>query len=352
MNNERQRTSSHAGSDSRSTTRAKKFRPWLLIPADWAHEFGPLGLAIYSHLFGKGSNRTFKSFMWKGLFFKNRFGIAGGVDKNAEQVEDWWRLGAGFIEIGTVTMVPQDANPGTIISRDIASESLWNKMGFPSDGAREVHFNLRNLPYRHSPIFVNIGKNRNTANANAEQDYLNLIEELHEVADVFVINISSPNTSGLRELQSKENLSRLLTPILNKAKNYSTPVLLKLSPDLDKDALAEALLNSHELGIDGWILANTTLTRPADVNYPAEGGMSGRPLGPISKQVLQWAVEILGSKRQGKLIVSVGGVMSAEDAFERLQLGADLVQIYSGLVYNGPGFLQEILAKAEKTFSK
>lgn len=319
-------------------------KPWLLLPPRWAHDLSPLALPLYSLVFGQHSPPAWRSFTWRGLTFKNPLGIAGGVDKNAEHLKEWWALGCGFVEVGTVTPRPQHANPGKILDRDLKHQSMWNRMGFPSHGADEVFYNLNYYgPYYRTPIFVNIGKNRETPNEEAVNDYLSLVDKFRPMADVFVVNISSPNTRGLRDLQSKENLSRLLGMIVQKVSHYQpTPVLVKLSPDMPEEVLAETVLHCHELGVDGFVLTNTTLSRHEGCPYPAEGGLSGAPLKNLSEKALSVALQALGEKRQGKLMVSVGGVMSPEDVTRRLALGADLVQIYSALVFQGPGFFQQV----------
>lgn len=320
-------------------------KPWLLIPPSWAHDLAPLALPFYALLNGK-QTPAWRSFTWRGLDFKNPLGIAGGVDKNAENLKEWWSLGCGFVEVGTVTPKPQLPNPGKILDRDKANFSLWNRMGFPSHGADEVFFNLTSYaPNYRTPIFVNIGKNRDTSNEEALNDYSLLIDKFRPVADAFVVNISSPNTKGLRDLQSRENLERLIAPIVNKVSHYQpTPVLVKLSPDLGEEALADAVLQCHEVGVDGFVLTNTTLSRHAGCSYPAEGGMSGKPLAELSKKALKVAQDALGSKRQGKLLVSVGGMMTPEDVVQRLNDGADLVQAYSALSFHGPKFFLDVMA--------
>lgn len=271
-------------------------------------------------------------------------GIAGGVDKNAEHLKDWWSLGCGFVEIGTVTPRPQTPNPGKIMDRDLQLHAMWNKMGFPSEGGDETFFNLASYaPNYRTPIFVNIGKNRHTPNNQAAQDYLTLIDQFRPFADAYVVNISSPNTKGLRELQNKENLSTLIGPLVDRVSRFEpTPILVKLSPDMGDDALAETIDHCVSLGVDGFVLTNTTLSRPANCHFPDEGGLSGAPLKELSRRALQVAVESLGNKRKDLLLISVGGILTPEDVFERLQMGADLVQIYSALVFHGPSFFLDV----------
>ncbi len=318
-------------------------RPWLLLPPQWAHDLSSLALPLISLLYEKDTPH-WNSFDWKGLHFANPVGIAGGVDKNAENINDWLRLGCGFIEVGTVTPFPQEPNPGKIMDRDLQLKAMWNKMGFPSHGADEVFYNLKSFgPDYKAPIFVNIGKNRNTSNAEAVNDYLSLIHKFQPLADAFVVNISSPNTKGLRELQQKENLKALLGPLIEQTcKAKSAPILVKLSPDMSDEGLSESINNCHQLGVDGFVLTNTTLSRPQGCHFPPDGGLSGSPLKDLSKHALQIAAETLGKHKKEKLIVSVGGVMGPEDVFERLQMGANLVQIYSALVFHGPCFFHDV----------
>lgn len=318
-------------------------RPWLLLPPQWAHDLSPLALPLYSLIHGRKTPH-WKSFTWRDLHFANPLGIAGGVDKNAENLKDWWALGCGFVEVGTVTPLPQTPNPGKIMDRDMNLHAMWNKMGFPSEGAEETFYNLAfYAPNYRTPIFVNIGKNRHTPNNQAVQDYLTLVDKFRPFADAYVVNISSPNTKGLRDLQNKDNLTDLIGPIVDRVSHFEpTPVLVKLSPDMGDEALAETVLHCQELGVDGFVLTNTTLSRPPGCHFPSEGGLSGAPLKELSQRALKVAVESLGKKREGLLLVSVGGILTPEDVFERLQMGADLVQIYSALVFHGPSFFHDV----------
>lgn len=321
-------------------------RPWLLLPPKLAHDLTPFVLPFISFAFGK-ETPEWNSFTWRNLTFANPLGLAGGVDKDAEHLHEWWNLGCGFVEVGTVTPRTQSANPGKIMDRDHKLQAMWNKMGFPSHGADEVFYNLSSYaPQFRTPVFVNIGKNRTTPNHDAVRDYLTLVDKFRPFADAYVVNISSPNTQGLRELQNKDNLRNLLLPILDKVSHFEpTPVLIKLSPDMGDEALAEAITHCHEMGVDGFVLTNTTLTRPSGSHFPTEGGLSGAPLKNLSQRALQIAVQILGKNKDNKLLVSAGGIMSPDDVFERLQMGANLVQIYSALVFYGPTFFHEVARK-------
>lgn len=286
---------------------------------------------------------------WRGLEFKNPIGIAGGVDKTGNSVQGWWSLGAGFVEVGTVTPKQQTANPGQIIDRQIEEFALWNKMGFPNGGMVELKRTLKTIPRPYAtPLFVNIGKNRDTRNEDAVQDYAVLLNELHDVADVFVINISSPNTKGLRDLQSASALKTLLSHAMSSQKQSpKRPVLVKLSPDLSEAELKETLDISAECGIDGWILTNTTLSRTPQLKFSNEGGVSGKPLTELSRKALQTTVNHLGNSKGDRIIVSVGGILSVDEMKRRLDLGADLLQVYSGLIFNGPGFISKSIKQLQ-----
>lgn len=319
-------------------------KPWLWLPAKWAHDLGPYGLKILS-LFYSQPTPSWKSFKYNNLVFKNRLGTAGGVDKTGESLNSWEKLGCGFLEIGTITPLPQGPNPGKIIDRDLDSKSLWNKMGFPSPGADEVYYNVRNFKtHSQTPVFINIGKNRTTPNEEAAKDYLYLIERFQDVADAFVLNISSPNTKGLRDLAKKENLELFLKPILQyKIDNHiKSSLLLKISPDLENADLQNVIATGIDLGLDGFILTNTTLSRSSNTTYPNEGGVSGAPLCQLSVEALKTAVEICKQKKSKKLIISTGGVMTVEDVFERIEMGADLVQVYTTLIFEGPFFFRKV----------
>lgn len=319
-----------------------RVRPWLWLSAPLAHKLSlhavkALGMVVRS------DPPQWQPLEWRGLHFPNRLGIAGGVDKDAEGVRAWWALGAGFVEIGTVTPLPQPGNTPPVVDRDVSHRALWNRMGFPSKGAEKVKAQLEKISgARLTPVFANIGKNATTPLENAHQDYIHLLEKLSGTVDGFVINISSPNTKGLRELLKPERLREFLKPILAARPNKNEPILLKLSPDMEDEETARVLEISHELGIDGWILTNTSQNIRDELSFPKEGGVSGEPLAAKSKEMLQRTLRILGPKRQGKLVISVGGILTADDVRERLQMGADLVQVYSALIFEGPLFFRKV----------
>jgi dihydroorotate dehydrogenase len=239
-----------------------------------------------------------------------------------------------------VTPRPQPGNTPPVVARDLARRALWNRMGFPSRGADVVQRRLQALASpRPTPLFANIGKNAATPLEAAADDYIDLLRRLRGLVDGFVVNISSPNTKGLRDLLQPERLTDFLRPLVAERRE---PLLLKISPDLDDEDLARVLTISHDLGIDGWILTNTSQGLREGLSFPKEGGVSGSPLAARSTDVLRRSLALLGARRAGKLIVSVGGVMSPADVRERLALGADLVQVYSALIFEGPYFFRKV----------
>lgn len=341
-------------------------KPWLWLPPKLAHDLAPLGLEVMAAL-APTRDFTWRPREWRGLQFRNPLGIAGGVDKNADSLKAWQKLGAGFIEVGTVTPRPQSINPGPVMARNLEQQALWNRMGFPGEGLWSVRENLHEFFLEHSdaraadqnaiagraaprafarvPVLVNIGKNRDTANDIASRDYVECITHLAGLADAFVINVSSPNTVGLRELLQPEALLRLLGPCIaarNKSAAPSTPLLLKLSPDIEDLRLVVATAES--LGIDGYITTNTTLHREPRSPFPREGGVSGRPLAERSKKSLRDLLTLVRSHASGadKLVISVGGVLTVDDVRERLEMGADLVQVYTAMAFSGPRFFADV----------
>jgi dihydroorotate dehydrogenase len=314
-------------------------RPWLWLSAETAHKWAPFFLRPISAL---SSNKViiWQPFEWKGLHFPNRLGLAGGADKDATNTKDWWRLGAGFIEVGTITPQPQEANPGPVVARDEARKALWNRLGFPSLGSELIYKKISELkrPYK-TPLFVNIGKNRTTPNEKAVEDYQFLARKFSDVADVFVVNVSSPNTKGLRELLLKQNLE----PLLKQVRAATTkPLLLKLSPDTTNEELKATVDIAYDCGIDGAILTNTTLDREPGMKFSIEGGVSGLPLKNKSISALESVCQHLGPRKANFLVISVGGIFDAQDIQNRLNIGADLVQAYTAIIYEGPFFFKKI----------
>ena len=326
-------------------------RPWLWLPAGLAHRLSPLALQLYSQI-KPLQTLTLSPFTWRDRDFNNRFGLAGGADKDATTVQAWWTFGPGFVEIGTVTPQPQPGNSGKLIDRDIKNSAVWNRLGFPSRGAEFVASRLKELYQpRFTPIFANVGKNAGVPTDRAHEDYLACMRKLRGLVDAFIINVSSPNTAGLRDLLKPENLRPFLSAIIDENRQYKrgewcTPILLKISPDMSEDDLAEVIDISLAAGIDGWVLTNSSLDLRQGLNFPKEGGVSGQPLSATAKRFLAQTIAHLGSRREDRLIVSVGGVMNSEQVFERLDMGADLVQVYSALVMHGPSFFRKVAEQA------
>jgi dihydroorotate dehydrogenase len=280
------------------------------------------------------------------LEFKNPIGFAAGFDKNAEVYEDFSAFGFSFIEIGTVTPKPQSGNPKPRSFRLKKDKALINRMGFNNKG---VEYATKKLKNRSGNIIIggNIGKNTLTPNEQAIDDYLLCFKELYDHVDYIVVNISCPNVANLRHLQDSENLSKILSTLMAERKQRSTykPILLKVSPDLTYEQLDETIIASVEAGIDGFIATNTTTSREnlttssKKVSSIGNGGLSGAPLTNRSTEVIRHIHEkTLGKKP----IIGVGGIMTTEDAIEKLSAGASLIQIYTGFIYSGPMFVKRI----------
>lgn len=316
-------------------------KPWLYLPAHISQKLSPLGIKFYSFFCSKKILK-WNSFSWNNLNFPNPLGIAGGVDKNALLLKQWPYLGCGFIEVGTVTPLAQKPNPGKIIDRNNKKASLWNCMGFPNNGLIKLTKNLTKQKTYPIPVLINVGKNRDTPLDKAHLDYIKCMEQLQDFADIFVINISSPNTNNLRTLFLENNLKLFLQKCL---KDKTKPTLLKISPDLSQKELEQVLNVSALLSIDGWVISNTTASLQKELNFPLnKGGVSGQALAQKAKAQLKQSIVYLNkiNQRKGKLVISVGGISSAKDIKERLDIGANLVQVYSALVFQGPAFFKKI----------
>jgi dihydroorotate dehydrogenase len=281
-----------------------------------------------------------------GLVFENPVGLAAGLDKDARLIDEFAAFGFGFVEIGTLTPKPQPGNDKPRLFRLPADQALINRMGFNNEGVEAA---VNRLKKRKSRVIVggNIGKNKVTPNENALDDYALCFEALYPVVDYFVINVSSPNTPGLRELQEKEPLGRLLRHVIGlslRKKKYK-PILLKIAPDLTQDQLDDVIEILRETKTDGIIATNTTISREGLVTDSqtvaaiGNGGLSGRPLASRSTEVIRYLRKNLGKDFP---IVAVGGIMNEADAIEKFRAGADLVQLYTGFIYEGPGLVSRI----------
>jgi len=306
--------------------------------------------SLLSAMFSYRSQRLEKTLF--GVKFPNPVGLAAGLDKDAQMIDELSSFGFGFIEIGTVTPKPQPGNDKPRLFRLPADQGLINRMGFNNKGVNNAAENLRK---RKSGVVIggNIGKNKVTPNEDAVKDYELCFEALYPHVDYFVVNVSSPNTPGLRELQEKEPLMKLLVSVklLSNRRQKPKPVLLKIAPDLSLTQLDDIVDILKETGTDGVIATNTTISREGlttskeVVEKIGAGGLSGKPVRERSTEVIAYLRARMGA---GYPIIGVGGIMSEEDAVEKLKAGADLVQIYTGFVYEGPGFVKRILKKIEK----
>jgi len=311
----------------------------------WFHDHFPLGQTILRGSFDvniKGLEREVF-----GIKFKNPVGLAAGFDKNGEYIEALSDLGFGFIEVGTVTPLPQPGNDKPRMFRLEDDSAIINRMGFNNKGVDTLAERLRLLKATNSDIVVggNIGKNKNTPNEDAISDYIKCFDRLFDVVDYFVVNVSSPNTPGLRALQEKEPLMELLNTLQqrNNKNNISRPILLKIAPDLTNEQLDDIVEIVMSTGIAGVIATNTTIDRSTlqspEPRKSEMGGLSGKPLTSRSVEVVRY----LSTKSNKAFpIIGVGGIHSPKDAQDMLDAGASLVQLYTGFIYEGPGLIKRI----------
>ena len=304
-----------------------------------------------------------------GLSFKNPVGLAAGFDKNAKYLNELEALGFGFVEIGTVTPLPQDGNPMPRLIRLPKDKALINRMGFNNEGVEAVAERLkiwkrkndelritnygsnvdptRNSKLNNPKLIIggNIGKNKVTPNENAWKDYEICFNALHNYVDYFVVNVSSPNTPGLRELQEKEPLKKILVHLQNLNKNFADPkpILLKIAPDLTQSQIDDVIDLSQEINLDGLVVANTSIDRSnlvtENLNTIGAGGLSGLPIKKRATEI----VEYISQKTNGNIpIIASGGIFTGADAAAKLDAGASLVQVWTGFVYEGPAIVKNI----------
>ncbi|MGZ5024553.1 MAG: quinone-dependent dihydroorotate dehydrogenase [Chthoniobacterales bacterium] len=315
-------------------------RPLLFsLDPETAHHFAISCLRFFPGLIPKISAQHPTSVF--GLNFPNPVGLAAGFDKNGVALPAWEALGFGFVEIGTVTALPQSGNPKPRIFRYPEQEALINRLGFNNDGAEAVAQRLRRLRARggwpHIPVGINIGKSKATPLENAPEDYLQSFRLLHDFADYIVLNVSSPNTPGLRELQAEEALVRLLQTITQEKR--ATPVLLKIAPDISDADLDHIIAACEAHGIAGLIATNTTLDHGTIPKMQDQtGGLSGAPLQEKSTALVR-AI----TARSKLPVIGVGGIFDAASAREKFQAGAKLIQLYTGYIYRGPALIPEIV---------
>lgn len=344
----------------------------FLFPPEWVHYFSMNCLRL---LCSVGFIRNIITSLFKPskvngewsidhLNFKNPVGLGAGFDKNAKYLRELEALGFGYVEIGTVTPLPQAGNEKPRLFRLPKDKALINRMGFNNDGVKVIVDRLRQwrvrqssmvngqsnspLTIHHSHFIIggNIGKNKVTPNEDAWKDYEICFKELHPYVDYFVVNVSSPNTPGLRELQEKESLRKILRHLqmINNGKAVAKPIFLKIAPDLTTEQLDDVIDLALEIQLDGLVATNTTIDREGlehnfDIGAKQTGGLSGKPLKKRSTEVVNYIFE----KTKGEIpIIASGGIFTGEDANEKFQAGASLVQVWTGFIYEGPAIVKKI----------
>lgn len=324
------------------------------FPTEWVHYFSMNSLKLLCSV-GFIRNVLAKSFTpapqpseLLGLRFKNPVGLGAGFDKNARYLRELEALGFGFVEIGTVTPLGQVGNPKPRLFRLPADKALINRMGFNNDGAKIIAERLKAWRSRPSSLIIggNIGKNKATPNEDAWKDYDTCFRELHPYVDYFVVNVSSPNTPGLRELQEKESLGKILRHLqmINNGKAQAKPILLKIAPDLTREQVDDVISLALEIKLDGLVAANTTISREGLGEASQEtaretGGLSGLPLQQKSTELVRYIAE----QTKGEIpLIASGGIFTAADAKAKLEAGASLVQVWTGFIYEGPSIVKNI----------
>lgn len=310
----------------------------------------PFGKQILSAVFKPKAGNLTTSFL--GITFTNPVGLGAGFDKNANYLTELEALGFGFVEIGTVTPLGQPGNEKIRVFRLPKDKALINRMGFNNEGVELIKDRLKSWRTKNGSsnkliIGGNIGKNKITPNEDAWKDYVICFNALHEYVDYFVVNVSSPNTPGLRELQEKESLRKILTQLQLQNENFKTnkPILLKIAPDLTKEQIDDVIDLAMEIKLDGLVATNTTISRAdlktdaGKVNAMGAGGVSGKPVRERSTAIVKYIHE----KTNGQLpIIASGGIFTGADAKEKFTAGAKLVQIWTGFIYEGPAVVKNI----------
>lgn len=341
----------------------------FLFPTEWVHYFSMNCLKLLCTIGLKKviaanfSPEPTGQWSLGDLNFKNPVGLGAGFDKNARYLRELEALGFGFVEIGTVTPLPQTGNDKPRLFRLPTDNALINRMGFNNDGVKLIAERLRRwqqvvgnpqsasskLPTANSRLIIggNIGKNKVTPNEEAWKDYEICFKELHPYVDYFVVNVSSPNTPGLRELQEKESLRKILLHLqmINNGKASPKPILLKIAPDLSKEQIDDVIDLALEIKLDGIVATNTTISRlgliagDTELKKIGAGGLSGKPLKEKSTEIVAY----IHQKSGGQIpLIASGGIFSGEDAKEKLKAGASLVQVWTGFIYEGPAIVKNI----------
>jgi len=311
----------------------------------------------FSGLFRKIYSTTGDPVKVGGLNFKNAVGLGAGFDKNARWLKELETLGFGSVEIGTVTPLPQSGNEKPRLFRLPKDKALINRMGFNNDGVDAIVKRLSNFKQhqtsnlKHQTIIIggNIGKNKVTPNEDAWKDYEICFRKLHPWVDYFVVNVSSPNTPGLRQLQEKDSLKKILTQLqtINKEQATQKPIYLKIAPDLTREQLDDVIDLALEIKLDGLVASNTTISREGLITKKEKiekigaGGLSGTPLKERSTEIVEYIVQ----KTSGRIpVIASGGIFTASDAREKIKAGASLVQVWTGFIYEGPGIAKRIVS--------
>jgi dihydroorotate dehydrogenase len=285
------------------------------------------------------------------LQFSNRIGLGAGFDKNAKYLRELEILGFGFVEIGTVTPLPQEGNPKPRLFRLQKDKALINRMGFNNDGVKVIAERIRGFRIKNSELRMiiggNIGKNKTTPNEDAWKDYEICFKELFDHVDYFVVNVSSPNTPGLRELQEKGSLRKIFINLqsINRTKPQPKPLLLKIAPDLTKEQIDDIIDLAMEIKLDGLVATNTTISRSGltTIDYRLStigaGGLSGKPLQKRSSEIVKYIHE----RTKGEMpVIASGGIFTSSDAKEKFDAGASLIQVWTGFIYEGPAIVKKI----------
>ncbi|MDI1351611.1 MAG: quinone-dependent dihydroorotate dehydrogenase [bacterium] len=321
-------------------------RPYFFkIDAEKAHHLALLALTyLPKWCFKKPQGKEVKAM---GLTFPHPVGLAAGLDKNGEYLDGLAKIGFSFIELGTVTPKPQLGNPKPRLFRIPCAQAIINRMGFNNQGVEALVSHLKTAQYQ-GILGINIGKNKDTSLNNAVDDYLYCFEKVYEYADYVTINISSPNTPELRLLQQGDYFNHLLTQLKKKQSQLAdrfqryVPIAVKISPDEEDETIKEMAQVILNLGVDGIITTNTTASRPLNTLVFAEqGGLSGKPLYNLSTQCLRLLKKYVGTD---VTLIGVGGIDSIQSAQEKIDAGASLVQIYTGLIYKGPSLINQLAA--------
>ncbi len=317
----------------------------LLRGLSWLNDHpGPTGDWLLAQLAKSYTHHSpvLECSLW-GLSFANPVGLAAGFDKNGVASRIWAHLGFGFAEVGTVTQLAQPGNPRPRLFRLPADQAVLNRLGFNNQGAAALATRLASSPCTY-PLGINLGKSKLTPLAEAAADYASSFQQLYDWGDYFVVNVSSPNTPGLRTLQSRVHLEPILEG-LQQQNRHCKPLLIKVSPDLELEEVADLVDLARTYKLQGLIATNTTTSRQGlTTPVPGEGGISGTPLRQRSLALIRWIYKYTGGELP---IIGVGGVFTADHAWEKITAGASLVQMYTGWVYEGPGVVRQILMGLE-----